>query len=91
MHITHATVPGIGTVHHLDTQEGDRLAVIVSRTGQHSLVLYDRADPDTPAHTVELDQQEADQLADLLHSRPLTDRLSEIERRLASLVPEARP
>ncbi|MEV0197200.1 hypothetical protein [Nonomuraea sp. NPDC050691] len=85
MDVTHTTVPGVGTVHHCDTRQGDHLAVIVSGAGRRSLLFYDRADPDTPAHTVELEQREADQLAELLHSRPLADRLASVERRLATL------
>ncbi|MDA0632725.1 hypothetical protein OUY22_04795 [Nonomuraea sp. MCN248] len=84
MELTHHTIPGTGTVHHGDTLRGDHLAVVVTQTGR-TLLLYDQADPDTPAHTLRLDQREADQLADLLHSRPAADRLAEVERRLAAV------
>ncbi|MFC5819153.1 hypothetical protein [Nonomuraea harbinensis] len=84
MKITSNTIPGIGTVHHTDTRRGDHLAVIVTPAGR-TLLLYDEADPDTPAHTVELEQQEADQLADLLRGCPTADRLTEVERRLAAV------
>ncbi|MFD1546039.1 hypothetical protein [Nonomuraea guangzhouensis] len=52
-------------------------------------MVYDRADPDTAAHTVELDEEEADHLAELLHSRPLADRLAAVEQRLAELTGRA--
>ncbi|MFG1944128.1 hypothetical protein [Nonomuraea sp. NPDC048826] len=89
MRITHNTVPGIGSVHHTDTRRGDHLAVIVTAAGR-TLVLYDQHDPDTPAHTVELDQREADQLAGLLTGRPgagrpVADRIAAVERRLTSV------
>lgn len=90
MNITHTHVPGNGTVHHCDTRRGDHLAVIVSAGGQRTIILYDRQNPDTPAVTLELDQVEADQLADLLHSRPLADRLAAVEQRLEDILHEAR-
>lgn len=86
MNITHTPVPGGGVIHHFDTHRGDHLAVIISPTGQRSLVVYDRQVPDTPIATVEFDQQEADQVADLLHSRPLAERLAAVEQRLESLL-----
>ena len=89
MDVTHTTIPGVGTVHHCDTRQGDHLAVIVNGTGRRTLLFYDRADPDAPAHTVELEQREADQLAGLLHSRPIADRLAAVERRLATLLHDA--
>ncbi|MEV4567685.1 hypothetical protein AB0K12_28280 [Nonomuraea sp. NPDC049419] len=90
MNITHTPVPGGGVVRHFDTRRGDHLAVIISPTGQRSLIVYDRQVPDTPIATVEFDQQEADQVADLLHSRPLTERLAAVEQRLESLLQGAR-
>jgi TrkA domain protein len=78
------TVPGVGTVHHTDTRRGEHLAVVVTPRGR-TLVLYEHDDPDTPAHTVELDQAEADKLAEMLHSRPLAERLTAVERRLTAM------
>jgi TrkA domain protein len=86
MDITPVTVPGTGTIHHLRTRHGERLGLIdAAKTGQRTLLLYDAADPDQPDHAVTLDGDEADQLAELLHSRPLADRLAAVERRLAEL------
>jgi len=64
--------------------------VIVSAGGQRTLIVYDRQNPDTQLVALELDQPEADQLADLLHSRPLADRLAAVEQRLESLLHNAR-
>ncbi|MFC4060571.1 hypothetical protein ACFOWE_19890 [Planomonospora corallina] len=38
-----------------------------------------------PTQTIELDEDEADQLAELLLSPSLTDRLAAVERRLAEI------
>ncbi|WP_246091029.1 hypothetical protein [Nonomuraea deserti] len=59
MDITHATVPGSGTVHHYDTRRGDHVGVMVFDDGRRALMFYDRADADTASHVVELDDDEA--------------------------------
>jgi len=41
--------------------------------------------PDDSMRSAELHRDEADQLAELLHSRSMADRLAAVERRLAEL------
>lgn len=79
------TIPGIGTMHHYETRHGRRFGVIVHRSGERTLLLYNGDDPDAPQLTLELDSDEADQLAQLLEETPLADRVAELERRLAAL------
>ncbi|MBB4905058.1 hypothetical protein [Actinophytocola algeriensis] len=82
MDITRATVHGAGAVHHLTTRGGQRLGVLVE-TERRSLFVFGAEDPDAPAQTIALAQDEADLLADLLHSKPTADRLAELERKIA--------
>ncbi|WP_246081234.1 hypothetical protein [Nonomuraea mesophila] len=56
--------------------------------GRRAVMVYDGDDADSPSHVVELDADEADWVAELLHSRSLADRLSAVERRLAQLAGE---
>jgi TrkA domain protein len=42
-----------------------------------------------PRHSIVLEQEEADQLAEMLHSRTIPDRLAALERRLAELAGKA--
>lgn len=87
MEITRTTVPGAGTVHHVTTRDGERLGVLVERA-RRTLLTYDPThptDPDTPATAISLTPQEADAVANLLHSRPVPDRLADLERRVAAL------
>jgi TrkA domain protein len=86
--ITRATVPGIGTVHHFHTRAGRRFGVLVDGRGRRSLLFYDAGpveDPDEPVLRIVIEPDEADELAEVLHSRPMSDRLAEVERRLADL------
>ncbi|WP_395108423.1 hypothetical protein [Actinomadura sp. SCN-SB] len=97
MQINPVTVPGAGTLHHLRTRHGQRLGVLLHAHGERVLFIYDlppdgggagpgeAIDPDSPGRSIVLDADEADQLAQLLHDQPITDRLAELERRLAEL------
>ena len=92
MDITHTIVPGIGIVHHCSTRGGQRFGVVVDDANRRSLLTYDPADPadpDVPRHSIVLEQEEADQLAEMLHSRTVPDRLAALERRLAELAGKA--
>lgn len=89
MDITRTTVPGVGVVNHFLTRGGQRFGVLLDRTGRRSLLLYGPDDPDVPAQRIALDDDEADQVAEVLHSAPLADRLANLERRLAELHGEA--
>ncbi|UVS78527.1 hypothetical protein [Actinokineospora sp. UTMC 2448] len=83
MQVSHTTVPGTGKVHHFLARGGRRLAVVTGPGTRRSLVVYDRGDE--PALTVDLEADEADQVADTLRSKPLVDRVAALERRLAAL------
>ncbi|WP_346109454.1 hypothetical protein [Nonomuraea maheshkhaliensis] len=89
MDVTRMTVPGNGPgrdiVHHLVTRAGQRFGLLVESGGRRRFLVYDSADADEPVQTIVLDQDEADQIADLLHSRSLPDRLADLERRVARL------
>lgn len=83
MDITHTTVPGTGTLHHLVTRGGQRFGVLTTH-GTRQLLVYEPGDnPDVPAQTIDLDADEADQIAGLLHTRPLADRVAALERIVA--------
>lgn len=85
MDITYNTVPGVGAVHQFRTRGGQRFGVLVERAGRCSLLIYDAGDPDVPVQTIVMQPDEADQVAEILHSRSLPDRLADVERRLAEL------
>lgn len=82
MEIHRVTVPGAGDLHHLRTRAGARFSVLVESAARRRLHLYSPDEPDIPLATVILDDDEADQFAQLLLSRPTADRLSALERRL---------
>lgn len=86
MDFTYSTVTGIGTVHHARTRGGQKFGVLVERGGRRSLLIHDGHDDlDVPVQTIVMEQDEADKLAEILHSRPLRERLADVERRLEEL------
>ncbi|WP_424533848.1 hypothetical protein ACOZ38_26390 [Sphaerisporangium viridialbum] len=89
MNITRTTVPGIGAVHHCATRAGQRFGVLVDDAGRRRLLIYDPADLDVPLQSIVMEHDEADRVAELLHSRPIPDRLAVLERRFAEITGEA--
>lgn len=82
------TVPGRGVLHVCRTRRGGRIGVLVERSGTRTLLSYGSEaglDPDRAALEVLLDADEADQLADLLQSRPLPERLEALERTVTAM------
>ena len=85
MDITRTTVPGAGVVHHFLTRGGQRFGVLVDHAGRRALLHYGPGDPDVPDQRIALEHDEADQLAEILHSSSVADRLANLERRLSEL------
>lgn len=83
MWISHNTVPGTGAVHHFVARDGMRIAIVTGPGTRRGLMVYDGADE--PAVTVELEEDEADQIADMLRSSPLVDRVAALERQIVAL------
>ena len=90
MEITHSTVPGSGVLHDCQTRDGQQFRVLVARPGRCELFVYDSAEPDRVVARIVLEEDEADQVAELLHSQPITDRIAELERRVARLAGSGR-
>lgn len=89
MEIGRTTVPGNGIIHQFVSRRGERFEVYVEHAGERRLVVYGAEDADTPLRTVALDPDEADQVAEVLHSRPLVDRVTALERQVAQLAGKA--
>ncbi|MGW5917466.1 hypothetical protein ACWFPY_00605 [Nocardia fluminea] len=85
MQVDLSTVPGEGVLHDCRTREGSQFRVITRPDGTRQLVIYYPPGHDTPLQTITLESDEADQVAELLHSIPLQDRVVELERRLDQL------
>jgi TrkA domain protein len=86
--ITHRTIPGVGRLHEFRTRRGQQFGVLVDGDERRTLLVHADpgvTDPDEPLQRIVLDLDEADDMAEVVHSRPVADRLAELERRLAEL------
>ena len=82
MQITQSTVIGGGVLHDIMPRDGERFRVLVEPTGERKLMIEDPDDPDRAFIEIVLESDEADAVADILHSSPIIDRVASLERRL---------
>jgi TrkA domain protein len=80
MQIEETTLPGVGLRHDFTTKAGRQLGVVTHRTGRRDLLLYDREDPDTCQEVVQLTDEEADALAELLGGSRVVEHLAHLQQ-----------
>ncbi|MCU1550827.1 MAG: potassium transporter TrkA [Glaciihabitans sp.] len=81
-------LPGIGTRHDVVTKSGRRIGVVSHRSGKRELALFDQFDPDSSTDSVELTDDEADALADVLGASLMLGQLAGIREQAAGLFTE---
>jgi TrkA domain protein len=85
MDIQETTLPGVGLRHEFTTRAGRQLGVVTHRTGRRDLLVYDRDDPDACQEVVQLTDEEADALAELLGAARLVQSLAGVTQRIEGL------
>ncbi|MEU7897265.1 TrkA C-terminal domain-containing protein [Nonomuraea sp. NPDC049152] len=86
MEIEQTALPGIGLKHEFGTQSGRRVAVVSHRSGRRDLIIYDRSDPDRACEAIQLNDEEADALVELLGAPRIVQRLNALHREIEGLV-----
>ncbi|MEV6987118.1 cation:proton antiporter regulatory subunit [Sphaerisporangium sp. NPDC051017] len=86
MDIEQTALPGIGLKHEFTTQSGRRIAVVSHRSGRRDVVIYDKHDPDRACEAVQLNDEEADALVELLGAPRIVQRLNALHREVEGLV-----
>ncbi|MDH2425881.1 cation:proton antiporter regulatory subunit [Sphaerisporangium sp. TRM90804] len=86
MEIEQTALPGIGLKHEFTTHSGRRIAVVSHRTGRRDVVIYDRHDPDRACEAIQLNDEEADALVELLGAPRIVQRLNALHREVEGLV-----
>lgn len=81
-------LPGIGTRHDVITARGRRIGVVSHRTGERELALFGRDDPDAARDSVELTDDEAAALADVLGASLMLGQLAGLREQAAGLFTE---
>ena len=64
--IDETRLPGIGVRHDFVTSAGTKVGVVTYRDGRREVVVFDERDPDECSVSVQLDEDDAHTLADLL-------------------------
>ncbi len=80
MDIQETALPGVGLRHDFTTTSGRQLGVVTHRTGRRDLLVYDRRDPDACQEVIQLTDEEADALAELLGAARLVEHLGRLQR-----------
>ena len=80
MDIQETALPGVGLRHDFTTRAGRQLGVVTHRTGRRDLLVYDRGDPDRCQEVIQLTDEEADALAELLGAARLVEHLASLQQ-----------
>lgn len=94
MNITRTSIHGVGMMHDCITRSGAHFRVLEEKSGDRKLYVYSPTDAhgspgtDEEVATINLDEDEADILANILHSRPIPDRVAHLERRFSEMTGE---
>lgn len=85
MDIRQTALPGVGLRYDMTTRAGRLLGVLAHVTGRRDLLVYDRSDPDTAQEVIQLTQEEADGLGELLGASRLIGPLGELQQHVEGL------
>jgi len=86
--VSETLLPGVGVRHEFVTAGGERVAVLIHRTGRRELAIYDRADPDRSTAVLHLSHDDTRTLAELLGASPVSEAVSAVQQRLEGLAIE---
>lgn len=86
--LTETPMPGLGVRWGMSTRRGRSLAVVSHQTGRRDLIVYDRDDPDAAAASVELTEDEAHTVSELLGGSRIVERLEELAHQVEGLAIE---
>jgi TrkA domain protein len=85
MDVNETPLPGVGLRYDFTTRSGRQIGVVSHRSGRRDLLVYDRRDPDTCQEVVQLTEEEADTLAEILGAARIAGRLAELQQRVEGL------
>ena len=77
--IEETRLPGIGLRHDFTTSDGTRIGMVTYHDGRRELVIFDDRDPDECRATIELSDDDAHALAELLGASLVIEHLERLE------------
>ena len=89
MDIVETILPGVGIRYDFTTETGIRLSLVIDRDGGADVFTFDdEDDPDRAVSRIQLEPEEASQLAELLGAPRITQRFAELSREIPGLETE---
>jgi TrkA domain protein len=83
--IERTNLPGVGTRFEFTTGDGRRIGVIHHRSGRREVFVCPEDDPDTAIVTLDLSDDEAHDLVDLLGGSRVVENLSQLQHQIEGL------
>ena len=83
--ISETRLPGVGVRHDFETEAGERVAVLVHRTGRREIAVYAKDDPDRCTTLLHLNDSESRTMGELLGVSPVTEAVSAVQRLVEGL------
>ena len=80
--VTETQLPGVGVCHDFTTSSGERVGVLVHRSGRRELLIYGRDDPDACVTALHLTPDDSRTLAELLGATQVSEVLAAVQQRL---------
>lgn len=78
-------LPGVGVRHDFVTEDGDRVGVIVHRTGRREIVVYDSRDPDACSPMLDLSSADTRVLGELLGASQVVEAVGAVQHEIDGL------
>ncbi|MFT3797713.1 cation:proton antiporter regulatory subunit [Microbacterium sp.] len=85
VHVERAELPGIGVRHDILTKGGRRLSVVNYRDGEREIAIADEDDPDRAADMIELTDDEAIALSEVLGGSLILTQMAGLREQIAGL------
>jgi TrkA domain protein len=83
--VSETQLPGVGVRHEFTTADGERVGVLVHRSGRRELLVYDKADPDACGPPLRLSSGDARTLAELLGATQVSEAVSAVQQQIEGL------
>lgn len=91
MEVEETKLPGVGLRHDFLTETGRRIGIISLKSGARHLAIYSEDDPDTVKASIELTNEEAQLLAELLGAPRVIERLAKLREQVEGITTASIP
>ena len=85
MDVKEVMLPGVGLRFEFENRDGDRIGVVVRRSGDFEIVVYPKDDPDQAQQVFRLTEDEAEALAQILGAPRIAERFADLTREVPGL------